>query len=185
MSAIATILNMAHTVGPRCGVVNVIAIDGPAGSGKTTLALRTVEAYPVQLVHMDDLYPGWDGLRAAGDTVEQMLENLARGHSFTYRRYDWFTHQFAEEHQIDPQGLLIIEGVGSVRLSYVDYLSVIVYVRETDEQLRLRRAVARDGPEVLEHMKKWRPQEDALHAEVGLAGLAGVVIDGQGRVVWV
>jgi|SRR5690625_3693702 len=183
MSAIATILDTAHAVGPRCGAVSVIAIDGPAGSGKTTLALRAVDAVPVQLVHMDDLYPGWDGLRAAGETVEQMLESLARGDTFVYRRYDWFSHQFEEEHRVRPRGMLVIEGVGSVRRAYVDYLSVIVYVRETDEQLRLQRAVARDGPEVLEHMKKWRPQEDALHMEVGLAELADVVIDGQGRVV--
>ena len=41
-------------------------IDGPSGSGKTTLAAEIEQhwnsAVKLQVVHMDDLYPGWDGL---------------------------------------------------------------------------------------------------------------------------
>jgi uridine kinase len=41
----------------------VIAIDGPAGAGKTTLAQEIFRAFStkssVQVIHMDDLYDGW------------------------------------------------------------------------------------------------------------------------------
>ncbi len=46
----------------------IIVIDGRAGSGKSTLALdlqnelfRAGESMP-RLIHMDDLYDGWNGL---------------------------------------------------------------------------------------------------------------------------
>ncbi len=43
---------------------SVIAIDGPAGAGKTTLAtnlaLALAQDLRVQIIHMDDLYDGWD-----------------------------------------------------------------------------------------------------------------------------
>ena len=51
----------------------VILIDGRAGSGKSYLAAelaerlyKELEVAP-RLVHMDDLYPGWEGLRAGSN----------------------------------------------------------------------------------------------------------------------
>ena len=42
----------------------IIAIDGPAGAGKTTLAheifLALSNSMSIQVIHMDDLYAGWD-----------------------------------------------------------------------------------------------------------------------------
>ena len=39
----------------------VVAIDGPAGSGKTTLAQKLVnDLSDAQVIHMDDLYDGWN-----------------------------------------------------------------------------------------------------------------------------
>jgi uridine kinase len=49
----------------------VILIDGQSGAGKTTLAQRVVQRWPVQgrvqSVALDSLYPGWDGLEAGVD----------------------------------------------------------------------------------------------------------------------
>ncbi|MDP1706768.1 MAG: hypothetical protein Q8L36_03020, partial [bacterium] len=48
---------------PRCGNTHVLAIDGRAGSGKTTLAndlsLALSAKSPVSLIHMDEIYGGW------------------------------------------------------------------------------------------------------------------------------
>jgi uridine kinase len=39
----------------------IITIDGPAGSGKTTLAQKLVnDLSDAQVIHMDDLYEGWN-----------------------------------------------------------------------------------------------------------------------------
>ena len=47
----------------RNDFVRIVAIDGPAGSGKTTLASRIASTWVdenVVTIHMDDLYDGWE-----------------------------------------------------------------------------------------------------------------------------
>src|SRR5690606_26299343 len=88
------VLERAMSRGPRCGDVTVVLVDGPAGSGKTTLAGRLEEAAETHevgcaVVHMDDLYAGWEGLRAGGEALTTLLHALAAGEPASYRRYDW------------------------------------------------------------------------------------------------
>ena len=44
--------------------MTLIAIDGPAGAGKTTLAAKFFAEFSVDksvlVIHLDDLYDGWD-----------------------------------------------------------------------------------------------------------------------------
>ena len=60
----------------------VVLIDGRSGSGKTTLARKLVARWPlrgrVQLVALDSIYPGWDGL---ADGVETARELILRPHA--------------------------------------------------------------------------------------------------------
>ena len=66
---------------PRCGTTRLVVIDGPSGAGKTTLAGDVAAALAAPTIHMDDLYPGWDGLRAATHRVtEWVVEPLRQGH---------------------------------------------------------------------------------------------------------
>lgn len=46
----------------RAGGTRVVAVDGPAGSGKSTFAARLSAALGAPVVHLDDLIPGWTGL---------------------------------------------------------------------------------------------------------------------------
>ena len=46
----------------------VILVDGRSGAGKTTLATQLAARHPGwQLVHADDIYPGWMGLSGVWD----------------------------------------------------------------------------------------------------------------------
>ncbi|MEZ5188733.1 MAG: hypothetical protein R2723_09135 [Microbacterium sp.] len=59
-----------------------VLIDGQSGAGKTTLAalLRDGWRGAVEVVALDDVYPGWDGLAAGADAArEQILEPWAAG----------------------------------------------------------------------------------------------------------
>lgn len=47
----------------------ILAIDGRSGAGKSTLARTLAVAVGAQLVHVEDLYPGWDGLRTGAMTL--------------------------------------------------------------------------------------------------------------------
>lgn len=137
----------------------------------------------MQVLGMDDLYPGWGGLREAGAIVEGLLLTLSQGEIATYRRYDWHAGDYREQHEVWPDGLLIVEGVGSVRRTYLELLSLVVVVREPDSSERLRRGLARDGVDQREHWLAWMDDERKLHHEVGLAEIADVVVDGYGRLV--
>src|SRR6202042_2836673 len=47
---------------PRLGRTRLIAVDGRSGSGKTWFAGRLARPLDAPVIHLDDLYPGWDGL---------------------------------------------------------------------------------------------------------------------------
>ena len=48
---------------PQLGSVRLLLIDGRTGSGKTTLATPLSASLAAPIVHLEYLYPGWDGLR--------------------------------------------------------------------------------------------------------------------------
>src|SRR6476661_4492660 len=58
---------------PRCGGTRLVAVDGPSGAGKTTLAAEVADALGAPTIHMDDLYPGWDGLAASTERVREWV----------------------------------------------------------------------------------------------------------------
>src|SRR5690606_19861061 len=93
MTPARAVLDLAARRGPRCGEVTVVLVDGPAGSGKTTLAAALEAAAGERgtgctVVHMDDLYAGWRGLREGGAALTALLRDLADGAPAGYRRYD-------------------------------------------------------------------------------------------------
>lgn len=166
------------------GRTRLVCIDGPAGSGKTTLAAAVVEAArehgSVDLVHMDDLFEGWGGLddalvRLARDIVEP-LRSGSPGH---YRRYDWVAARFAEAHVVEPVDVLVLEGVGSGGSAYDDAITTLVWV-EAPRDLRLARGLERDGEALREEWLAWMADEEALHAREQTRARADVLVDGTG-----
>ncbi len=145
----------------------VVAVDGPAGSGKTTIADRLAGVLgdgerPAPVVHMDDLYPGWDGLAAAVPLlVDQVLAPLATGAVPRWRRYDWEAGRYAEEHRLPPTPTaVVVEGVACGSLPCAPYLALLVWV-DAPHDLRLSRGVARDGETFRPHWERWAAQERA------------------------
>ena len=89
MSAVEAVLSgIAGPTGlPQRPGTPVVCVDGPAGSGKTTLAAALAASRPAAtVVHMDDLYPGWDGLPHVGAQLTSLLEPLAERRPGRYRR---------------------------------------------------------------------------------------------------
>ena len=155
----------------------MLALDGPSGSGKTTLAgalAKILGGAPV--VHLDDLYPGWEGLAAGVDRVRRwVLEPLARGEPAGYRRYDWASGRDAEWHQVPAAPELIIDGCGSGARACAPYLSLLVWV-EAPVAVRRRRALARDGEAYCPYWQTWARQEEALYAEERTRDRADVIV---------
>ena len=138
----------------------IIAIDGPAGAGKTTLAYEIYLALSlkmsVNVIHVDDLYDGWDN--ALGADLSAILKYLVNQHqkssSAQIKRYNWSTSSFGESENIEPADLLILEGVGSGDKSLQDDLAALIWI-DIDPEIGVMRVIDRDGYQVEDEMKKW------------------------------
>jgi len=171
----------------RLGPVRLVAVDGPAGSGKTTLAAglarRCVDAgVRAHVVHLDDLYAGWTGLE--GDLwprlAAQVLEPLRRGLPGRYQRYDWDAGRFAEWVDVPVPDVLVLEGCGSGRRAGAPDLSLLVWV-EADDATRLARGLERDGYAARPQWERWMRDEAAHYAREGTRGRADARVDAWGR----
>ncbi|UFN45280.1 nucleoside/nucleotide kinase family protein [Nocardioides okcheonensis] len=168
--------------GPTLGSARLVCVDGPAGSGKTTLADALTHALPGStVVHCDEMLQGWRGLPGLAATVADLLAPLAVDRPGTWRRWDWLADGWAESHVVDPGGVLVLEGVGSWSPAIAHLVGVLVWV-EADSTLRLRRGIARDGEQMRPQWEQWRLDEDALFATLGTRQHADVLVDTDGSV---
>ncbi|SDT25789.1 hypothetical protein [Jiangella sp. DSM 45060] len=150
---------------PRAGSTVVVAVDGPAGSGKTTLAGRLAARLDdAPVLHMDDLYPGWDGLaHAAAAVAAEVLAPLAEGRPARYRRWDWHADRWAGWVDVPAAPVLVVEGSGSGSTPGAPYLSLLLWV-DAPHDLRQARGFERDGDGFRPHWSRWARQEEALFA---------------------
>jgi uridine kinase len=175
---VAEAVRLAATRDPRCGEVRLVAVDGQSGSGKSTLGVAIGAALDAPVVHMDDIYPGWDGLAEAVPLVTtQVLEPLTAGQPAAYRRWDWVRNRWSSRLVPVPAvPVLVLEGVGSSVLPAGDYAAVRVWV-EADREVRFARGITRDGEAYRPHWERWARQEDALFAADRTRDRADVVLD--------
>lgn len=141
----------------------IVLIDGRSGSGKSTLAgdlVRRSEGR-MQLVALDDLYPGWDGLAAGADeALHSVIAPHAAGRVARWRRWDWSRDARAEEHRVDPDRPLLVEGAGVLTPATAALAQVAVWI-ESPTSSRRRRALDRDGDTYRPHWDRWAAQEAA------------------------
>jgi uridine kinase len=175
------VLALADRRAATLGNGRLVVIDGPAGSGKTTLTAALAGLAPGSpVVHTDELLEGWAGLPGLAASVERLLRPLAAGRSGTWRRWDWHAGAWAESHEVAAgPPLLVVEGTGSWCPAVADLVTVLVWV-EAPSTERLERGLARDGEAMRPHWERWRLEEDELHGRFGTRARADVVVDTAG-----
>jgi uridine kinase len=165
----------------KCGITKVITIDGPAGSGKTTLANQLAEVLSdCAVIHMDDLYNGWtQDLHGelATRINQKILIPLSQNKSAQFEKYDWATNSFSEKVSIAPPSYLILEGVGSGHpdLNLKSALNVWI---EADPSLLLERLVKRDGEALRDDLVRWQTHEAQYFSQLSIKQLADVCLTG-------
>lgn len=165
---------------PTLGEGRLVCVDGPAGSGKTTLAAWVAAAAPdAVVVHMDDLFEGWTGLPAVEAQLGTLLPPLAAGRVGRYRRWDWHESRWAGSVEVRPAPLLVIEGVGSGSLVAAPFTTVLVWV-EAPYDLRMRRGLERDGDAFAPYWESWAAAEVDHFARHRTRERADVRVDGAG-----
>jgi uridine kinase len=171
----------------RLGRVRLVAVDGTSGSGKTTFASRLAAAlerrgYRVETVRTDDLLDGWADQFTFWPRLEHgVLEPLARGEPGRYQIYDWIGKRFGGTMYVPVPDVLIVEGATSARAEAQPWLSLSVLL-VADRDLRLQRALARDGPDIEVPLRRWMAAEDDYFATADTAGRVDRLVDGVARV---
>jgi uridine kinase len=150
----------------------VVLLDGGSGAGKSTLATPLAAALDAELVRLDDVYPGWDGLEAGSRAVYEEIIPTARWH-----RWDWGSDAVADERRIDPSRPLVVEGCGALSRRARGLATFGVWI-ELDRLERRRRAIARDGDTYAPHWDRWAEQERVFFARERPDLLADVILDG-------
>lgn len=149
----------------------VVLVDGRSGTGKTTLGDALAVRLDARVVHLDDVYPGWDGLRAASDAVVSDVLGTPSG----YRRWDWERSEPTAWVSIEPDAPLVVEGCGALSRASAPLATLRVWL-EADDEVRRDRAIGRDGEVFAREWERWAAQERAFIAAEAPAELADVVL---------
>ena len=169
-------LDLVQSRSVTLGAGRLVCLDGPAGSGKTTLAGALRDLSPGSgLVHLDELLDGWGGLVGVDRRLDPLLLPLSRGEAGRYERYDWMAGRFVEWVPVPPTPLLILEGVGSGSLRHAALCTALIWV-EVDDDLRLRRGMARDGEAMRPHWERWMRDERAHFVDHDTRARADMVV---------
>ncbi len=160
----------------------IIAVDGRSGAGKTTVALELAALLrrhrTVSLFHLEDIYPGWDGLAdGVAGYVRSVLEPLAHGLPAQWTAWDWEAGNDGASRTTAAADVVLVEGVGAAHGRARDLVDVVVWVDAPARQ-RKRRALERDGQTYAPFWDRWAAQEELLFTSAETAAAADIVVDG-------
>ena len=155
-------VNLIRDSRPKIPNVRLIAIDGPSGSGKTDFAAALANKLQASVIHLDEIYRGWDGLaETIGLIVEFIGEPLANRKPIKIPTWDWHNSAPGPLKEIPTKTHIIIEGVGSGSLPVARFLTTLIWL-DAPEKIRKERALARDGETFAQHWDAWAASEQAL-----------------------
>ena len=165
------ILEKAAAVQLRKNGVCVIAIDGRAASGKTTMADQLKVILGADIVRMDDFFLPPElrtqaRLNEPGGNVhyerfiKEVLPHISASERFSYRRFDCGRMEYNGWCRIESTGFRIAEGSYSCHPCFGRYADITVFSDvQPDEQIR--RIQCRNGSEMAKQFfGRWIPMEE-------------------------
>jgi len=166
----------------------LVAIEGGAGSGKTTLTRWLSRVYDCSVFHVDDYFlrpeqrtP--ERLAEVGGNLdrerflEEVLLPLSQGETVRSARYDCHTQTLLEPVETEPGALNIIEGAYSMHPLLAGYYDLKVFL-EVDAETQRKRILQRNGPELAERFfSTWIPMEMRYFEAMAIKEQCQIVLD--------
>ncbi|MGP3970536.1 uridine kinase family protein [Streptomyces sp. 6N223] len=165
---------------PSCGPVRLVAVDGHAGSGKTTLAgALAAELGGAPVLHLDDVAShdalfGWTERVTGG-----VLGPLGRGRTAHYPVYDWERREFARTASLPPAPVVLVEGVGAGRRALRPHLAFLIWLA-VPSSVAWERGRRRDGPGQADFWREWTAAELRHFADDPSSPFADILITPRG-----
>ncbi len=150
---------------------SIIAIDGTAGSGKTTLANKIKNHFEqTEICHLDQFYKTFNERNDRighfnvwnydyERLIKQVIEPWINKKSSKYSTYNYFVDDIDGFNILKPSKYLIIEGVTSLHPILRPYINYSIWL-DADENVRLERGIQRDGERFRDlWINEWLPSE--------------------------
>jgi uridine kinase len=158
----------------------IILIDGKAGSGKSTFAeklqqqlFRDGESAP-RVIHMDNIFEGWEGLSLGSDYLVRFILNpLARKETASWQDWSWVKNERNSWREFSGGTPLIIEGCGALTERSKEHAYLSLWL-EASEQTRRERWLTRERH--LDKFDFWAAQELDFYAREKSQSLADLVV---------
>jgi len=165
----------------------VIAIDGRAAAGKSTLAANMKATMGAQIIHMDDFFLPQElrtpeRLAQHGGNIhyerfaEEILPNLLIGKAFEYRIFDCSKMDYAGVRQVAAADIIVVEGSYSHHPNFGKYMDIAVFANVCKDE-QIRRIEKRNGTKMAAMFAaKWIPMEENYFNEFSIQENADVVV---------
>ena len=163
----------------------VIAIDGCAASGKTTLAKKLSNMFNASVIHMDDFFLPFEKrteerLNTPGGNIdyerfkEEVVNNL--DNDFTYNAFNCSIMKVDKEVFVKKTNLLIIEGSYSLHPYFGKYYDLSIFL-DIDKDEQIDRIRNRDGEKLLKmFIEKWIKYETNYHDYYNIKTTADIYV---------
>lgn len=164
----------------------VLAIDGGACSGKTTLAAELEKRFGAAVIHADDFFlrpeqrtP--ERFAEAGGNFdrerffEEVLLPLKKGGAFSYRKFDCHTMTLTETVEVAPTSLVVIEGSYSHHPLFDGFYDLRVFLSISASEQR-KRILARNEDLADQFFSRWIPFENRYFRTFFIEKKADIVI---------
>ena len=167
----------------------IIAIDGRAAAGKSTLAAGLAQIIGAGVIHMDDFFLPHelrtaDRLQATGGNVhyerfsQEVLPFLTKGNqdAFVYNIFDCRIMAINGQREVKKSPWRVVEGAYSHSPQLGNYMDLRVFA-SVDSTEQLRRIATRNGVNAVEMFEqRWIPMEERYIAELDIEAKAKILV---------
>lgn len=167
----------------------IVAIDGPCGSGKSSLANLLKEKYKANVFHLDDFFltpelQSESRLKEPGGNVDyerfyqEVILGIKSKKSFTYYRYNCKNNKMEKMEVPGPRPITVVEGSYSFHPYLKDAYDFKIFLT-IEPELQRQRILTRNGQERAKvFYNKWIPLENLYFQELDIKAKADIVLDG-------